>query len=78
MSFTNTDRVGYKVAFHNLGRPHLKLTRPVRRLVEKKILLTIFNSTYPILMEINQEILSDFRGKKPARNLITRPFNSYI
>jgi hypothetical protein len=70
MSFTNTDRVGYKVAFHDLWQPHLKGTRPVRRLVEKKILLTIFNLTYPILMEINQEIRSDFRGKKPARNLI--------
>ena len=73
MSFTNTDRVGYKVVFHRASvhwRPHLKVTRPMRRLVEKKILLTIFNLTYPILMEINQEIRSDFRGKKPARNLI--------
>lgn len=66
MTFTNTDRVGYKVAFHDLGWPMLKVTSPVRRLVEKKI-LSIFNLTYQINMEINQEIRDDFRGKKPAR-----------
>ena len=67
MSFTNTDRVGYKVAFNNLWRPHLMRPNPqLLSLVQKKILLTIFNLTYPILMKINKEIRSDFfEGKNP-------------